>query len=87
MDLAIQTPPLRRVLGGGLDVLERDGEVNEEEIEVLDTPELELVLSQRFNLNDGFGVIMRPMLHRVEIIRGRGRGRCSRSIESKISNR
>lgn len=42
--LAIQTPPLRRVLVLGLHVLKRDGEVDEVKIEVVNAPELELIL-------------------------------------------
>ena len=51
MDCAIESPPLRRVLGRGLNVLEGDGEVDEEEIEVVNAPELELVLGNGLGLN------------------------------------
>lgn len=44
VNLAIQSPPLRWVLVLGLHVFEGDGEVDEVQVEVVDAPELELVL-------------------------------------------
>ena len=46
MDLAVQSPPFRRVLGLDGNILEGDGEVHEEEVEVVEAPELELVLDE-----------------------------------------
>lgn len=43
VDLAVETPPLRRVLGLNGNILEGDGEVDEVEVEVINAPELELV--------------------------------------------
>ena len=40
------SPPFGRVALCGVDVLERNGEVDEEEIEIVDPPEFELVASQ-----------------------------------------
>lgn len=51
VNLAVQSPPLRRILHARFDVLEGDGEVDEEEIEVVNAPELELVLSQLLSLS------------------------------------
>jgi hypothetical protein len=39
------SPPFRRVALCGVDVLERNGEVDEEEIEIVNSPEFELVAS------------------------------------------
>ena len=44
MNLAVQAPPLRRVLVLDLDEFKRDREVHEVEVEILNTPETELVL-------------------------------------------
>ena len=43
VDLAVKSPPLRRVLSINWNIFEGDGEVNEVEVEVLNAPELELV--------------------------------------------
>ena len=52
MNFSIETPPLRRVLNGRLNVLERDGEVDEEKIEVINPPELELVFRKLLSLHE-----------------------------------
>lgn len=49
------SPPFGRVALCGVDVLERNGEVNKEEVEIVDPPEFKLVAS-----NLGY------MLRRVE---------------------
>ena len=44
------SPPFGRVALCGVDVLERNGEVDEEKIEIVDAPEFELVASQLGNM-------------------------------------
>lgn len=51
VDLAIKTPPLRGELDAGLDVFNRDGEVNEVEVEVIKTPEVQGVFGGSLNLS------------------------------------
>ena len=51
MNLAVIAKPLRWVAVAGIDVRERDGEVNEVEIEVVKAPVTELFLRQRFDLH------------------------------------
>lgn len=46
MRLLSISPPFGRVALCGVDVLERNGEVNEEEVEIFNPPEFELVASQ-----------------------------------------
>ena len=43
MRLLCVSPPFRRVAFRGVHILERNGEVDEEEIEIVDSPEFELV--------------------------------------------
>lgn len=50
VDLLVITPPLGRVTVVRVDILERDGEVHEEEVEVVDAPETELLLCQCMHL-------------------------------------
>lgn len=56
VDLAIVAKPLGWVTVAGIDIRERDGEVNEEEIKVVKAPVLELFLRQRLDLH------LRPQL-------------------------
>lgn len=51
MNATVESPPLRRVLVLRLDVFERNGEVDEVEVELLNAPELELVLSNVLGLS------------------------------------
>ena len=76
MAFSVQSPPLRWVLHARFDVLEGDGEVNEEEIEVVDAPKLELVLRQLLSL---CRVELAGAKSFTAIIHERGhkRGRCS----------
>ena len=50
MDLAIVSGPAGREADGGVDILEGDREVDEEEVEVIQTPEPKLELSELFYL-------------------------------------
>ena len=50
VNTAVESPPLRRVLVLRLDVLKGDGEVDEVKVEVVDAPELELVLGDLLGL-------------------------------------
>ena len=50
MDLSVKSPPLGRVFVLDVDILEGDGEVDEEKIEVVDAPELELVFGNGLGL-------------------------------------
>ena len=48
VDLAVQAPPLRRVLVLRVDVFQGNREMHQEKIEVLDAPEPKLVLRNLF---------------------------------------
>ena len=48
--LAVEAPPLGRVLVLRVNVLEADGEVHEEEVKVVDAPEPELLLREDLGL-------------------------------------
>lgn len=48
--LLVIAPPLRGVTVRRVNILERDGEVDEEEIKVVNPPEAELLLCQGFHL-------------------------------------
>ena len=50
VDLAIKAPPLLRELGAGRNVLQRDGEVDQVEVEVFEAPEVERVFAGLLNL-------------------------------------
>ena len=50
MDLAIIASPAGREAVGGVDVGQGDGEVNEEEIEIVQSPQVKLVLGQLLHL-------------------------------------
>ena len=51
VDLAVKSPPFLRELLLGGNVLEGDGEVDEVKVEVLDAPELELVVAELLGLH------------------------------------
>lgn len=54
VNLAVQSPPFGRVLVFGLDVLERDREVDEIEIKIVNAPEAKLFLGSLFDLDGEF---------------------------------
>ena len=75
MDFAIKAPPLRRVLVFGVNILEGNWEVHQEQIKVLDAPQLELVLG------DLLGLLTSETVDKFELgwfLRGASRGKCSR---------
>ena len=51
--LFVISPPFGRVAVGWVNILERDGEMNKEEIEVIDAPVSELLLYKSFGLKAG----------------------------------
>jgi hypothetical protein len=52
VDLAVESPPFRGILRIDRNILERDREVNEVEVEVINAPELELVPDELVGLWD-----------------------------------
>lgn len=58
VDLAVIAPPLGRVPVAGVDILERNGEVHEEEVEVIDAPETELLLRNRMYLLTSVSMVL-----------------------------
>ena len=77
MDLLVIAPPLGRVPVVGVDVFERDGEVHEEEVKVIDPPEAELLLRERMYL---LTFINRKIArYGGRYIRAHERGKCSRA--------
>ena len=51
--LFVISPPFGRVAVSWVNILERDGEMNKEEIEVIDAPVSELLLYKSFGLKAG----------------------------------
>ena len=58
--LFVISPPFGRVAVARVDVLERDREVDEEEVEIVNSPETELLLRKRVYLRDDVCERRRP---------------------------
>ena len=52
VNLSVKSPPFRRVLVIWVNVLESDGEMDQIQIEILDAPQVKLLLGNRLNLLD-----------------------------------
>lgn len=86
MNLAVIAKPLRWVAVAGIDVRERDGEVNEVEIEVVKAPVTELFLRQRFDLHSKLLLVWVTIEHE-KTSHDHGRGMCSRAKGQSRSGR